>query len=86
MDQNMKLQFLSLAEDIHVYILTFLPYRDILRCTSVSITLLVTVDTPKWNFAPTIILQYIVELGGQQLLLSISRSTTTFLFQSAYSS
>lgn len=86
MNQDMKPQFLSLAEDLHIYILTFLPYQDILHCTSVSIVLLITPNTPKWiwSFMLKVILQvcrglhqiylssselqYIVELGGQQLL------------------
>ncbi|KAG1859374.1 hypothetical protein DFJ58DRAFT_726398 [Suillus subalutaceus] len=68
MNQDTRPQFLFLAEDLHACILTFLSYRDILRCTSASIISLVAIDTPKWDFVLTLILQYIVELGGQQLL------------------
>ncbi|KAG2065184.1 hypothetical protein BDR04DRAFT_1108916 [Suillus decipiens] len=61
MNQNMKPQFLSLTEDIHVYILTFLLCRDILRCTSVCKDL-------RQTYLSSSELQYIVELDGQQLL------------------
>ncbi|KAG2156938.1 uncharacterized protein EDB93DRAFT_1308026 [Suillus bovinus] len=60
-NQNMKPQFLSLAEDLHTYILTFLSHRDILRCASVCKSLYQT-------YLSSSELQYIVELGGQQLL------------------
>ena len=33
--------FLSLAEELKVYILSFLPSRDILRCTSVGYVFIV---------------------------------------------
>ncbi|KAG2138288.1 hypothetical protein DEU56DRAFT_755863 [Suillus clintonianus] len=60
MNQDMKPEFLFLA-DLHIYILTFLPYQDILRCTSVCRDLRQTyLSSPE--------LQYLVELGGQQLL------------------
>ncbi|KAG1861265.1 hypothetical protein F4604DRAFT_1957590 [Suillus subluteus] len=61
MNQNMKPQFLSLAGDLHAYILTFLSYRDILRCASVCTGL-------RQTYLSSSELQYIVELGGQQLL------------------
>ncbi|KAG2337716.1 hypothetical protein BDR05DRAFT_761583 [Suillus weaverae] len=61
MNQNMMSQFLALAEDLHAYILTFLPYRDILRCASVCTGL-------RQTYLSSSELQYIVELGGQQLL------------------
>ncbi|KAG0708776.1 hypothetical protein DFH29DRAFT_1035553 [Suillus ampliporus] len=56
-----KPEFLSLGEELQSYILTFLPYRDILRLTSVCKALLQT-------YMSSSELQYIVELGGQQLL------------------
>ncbi|KAG1842920.1 hypothetical protein C8R48DRAFT_780868 [Suillus tomentosus] len=54
--------FLSLAEEILSYILSFLPYRDILRCTSVCRTL-------RQTYLSSSELQYIVEISGQQLLV-----------------
>ncbi|KAG2033721.1 hypothetical protein BDR03DRAFT_966730 [Suillus americanus] len=39
-----KAEFQSLAEELQSYILSFLPYRDILRCTSVSYNLLLVID------------------------------------------
>ncbi|KAG2066486.1 hypothetical protein BDR04DRAFT_1121178 [Suillus decipiens] len=51
----------SLAEEIQSYILSFLPYQDILRCTSVCKAL-------RQTYISCSELQYIVELGGQQLL------------------
>jgi hypothetical protein len=33
---KLKAEFLSLAEELQINILSFLPYQDILRCTSVS--------------------------------------------------
>ncbi|KAG1802731.1 uncharacterized protein HD556DRAFT_1437795 [Suillus plorans] len=60
MNQGMKPKFLFLA-DLHVYILSFLPYQDILRCTSVCRDLCQT-------YLSSSELQYIVELSGQQLL------------------
>ncbi|KAG2105789.1 uncharacterized protein F5147DRAFT_701915 [Suillus discolor] len=56
-----KVGFLSLAEELHFYILSFLPYRNILRCTSVCKAL-------RQTFTSSSELQYIVELGGQGLL------------------
>ncbi|KAG1720374.1 hypothetical protein EDB19DRAFT_574829 [Suillus lakei] len=56
-----KAGFLSLAEELQLYILRFLPYRDILRCTSVCKAL-------RQMYISYSELQYIVELGGQQLL------------------
>ncbi|KAG1817304.1 hypothetical protein EV424DRAFT_1540508 [Suillus variegatus] len=60
MNQDMKPEFLFLT-DLHAYILSFLPYQDILRCTSVCRDLHQT-------YLSSSELQYIVELGGQQLL------------------
>ncbi|KAG2038439.1 hypothetical protein BDR03DRAFT_999400 [Suillus americanus] len=54
-------QFLSLAGDLHAYILAFLSYQDILRCASVCTGL-------RQTYLSSSELQYIVELGGQQLL------------------
>jgi hypothetical protein len=36
-DVRPKLEFLALAEELYSYILSFLPWQDILRCTSVSL-------------------------------------------------
>ncbi|KAG2119546.1 uncharacterized protein F5147DRAFT_767033 [Suillus discolor] len=60
MNQGMKPEFLFLA-DLHVYILSFLPYQDILQCTSVCRDL-------RQTYLSSSELQYIVELSGQQLL------------------
>ncbi|KAG2107423.1 uncharacterized protein F5147DRAFT_653298 [Suillus discolor] len=54
--------FLSLAEELLCYILSFLPYRDILRCTSICRTL-------RQTYLSFSELQYIVETSGQQLLV-----------------
>ncbi|KAG1786077.1 uncharacterized protein HD556DRAFT_1067918 [Suillus plorans] len=54
-------RFLSLAEELLSYILSFLPYRDILRCTSVCRTL-------RQTYLSSSELQYIVEIGGQRLI------------------
>ncbi|KAG1786086.1 uncharacterized protein HD556DRAFT_1068794 [Suillus plorans] len=54
--------FLSLAEEILSYILSFLPCRDILRCTSVCRTL-------RQTYLSSSELQYIVEISGQRLLV-----------------
>ncbi|KAG1751128.1 hypothetical protein EDB19DRAFT_2035967 [Suillus lakei] len=54
-------KFQSLAEELQSCILSFLPYQDILRCTSVCKTL-------RQTYISSSKLQYIVELGGQQLL------------------
>lgn len=56
-----KTGLLSLAEEIQFYILRFLPYRDILRCTSVCKAL-------RQTYVSSSELQYIVELGGQCLI------------------
>ncbi|KAG1885177.1 hypothetical protein F4604DRAFT_1730113 [Suillus subluteus] len=56
-----KAEFQSLAEELQSYILSFLPYRDILRCTSVCKAL-------RQTYMSCSELQYIVELGGQHLL------------------
>ncbi|KAG1746019.1 uncharacterized protein EDB91DRAFT_138725 [Suillus paluster] len=56
-----KAEFQFLAEELQCYILSFLPYQDILRCTSVCKTLHQT-------YILSSELQYIVELGGQRLL------------------
>ncbi|KAG1852726.1 hypothetical protein F4604DRAFT_1933602 [Suillus subluteus] len=53
--------FLSLAEELQLYILRFLPYRDILRCTSACKAL-------RQTYVSSSELQYIVELGGQHLI------------------
>ncbi|KAG1860346.1 hypothetical protein F4604DRAFT_1790737 [Suillus subluteus] len=62
-DYEMKLKagLLSLAEELQFYILSFLPCRDILRCTSVCKTL-------RQTYISSSELQYIVELSGQHLL------------------
>ncbi|KAG2065167.1 hypothetical protein BDR04DRAFT_1108890 [Suillus decipiens] len=52
---------LGLAEELQSYILSFLPYQDILRCTSVCKAL-------RQTYTSSSELQYITELGGQQLL------------------
>ncbi|KAG1775234.1 hypothetical protein EV702DRAFT_1269576 [Suillus placidus] len=56
-----KTGFLSLARELQCYILSFLPYRDILRCTSVCKAL-------RQIYVSSSGLQYIIELGGQRLL------------------
>ncbi|KAG1903082.1 uncharacterized protein F5891DRAFT_1185724 [Suillus fuscotomentosus] len=61
MTSKSKVGFLSLAEELHFDILSFLPYRDILRCTSVCKAL-------RQTFISSSELQYIVELAGQGLL------------------
>ncbi|KAG1760924.1 hypothetical protein EDD22DRAFT_47872 [Suillus occidentalis] len=53
--------FLSLAEELRIYILSFLSCRDILRCTSVCKALCQT-------YMSSSELQYIVEMSGQRLL------------------
>ncbi|KAG1727726.1 hypothetical protein EDB19DRAFT_189337 [Suillus lakei] len=53
--------FLSLAEELRFYILSFLSCRDILRCTSVCKALHQT-------YMSSSELQYIVEMSGQRLL------------------
>ncbi|KAG2049309.1 hypothetical protein BDR06DRAFT_1023962 [Suillus hirtellus] len=55
-------RLLSLAEELLSYILSFLPYRDILQCTSVCRTL-------RQTYLSSSELQYIVEIGGQRLLV-----------------
>ncbi|KAG1819910.1 hypothetical protein EV424DRAFT_1347358 [Suillus variegatus] len=55
-------EFLSLAEELLCYILSFLPYRDILWCTSICRTL-------RQTYLSSSELQYIVEISGQQLLV-----------------
>ncbi|KAG1819926.1 hypothetical protein EV424DRAFT_1616975 [Suillus variegatus] len=55
------LGFLSLAEELLSYILSFLPYRDILQCTSACRTL-------RQAYLSSSKLQYIIEMSGQQLL------------------
>ncbi|KAG1751113.1 hypothetical protein EDB19DRAFT_1274362 [Suillus lakei] len=56
-----KAKFQSLPEELQAYILSFLPYRDILRCQSLCKALHQT-------YISSSELQYVVELGGQQLL------------------
>ncbi|KAG2121430.1 hypothetical protein DEU56DRAFT_95585 [Suillus clintonianus] len=56
-----KAGFLSLAEELRLYILSFLSCRDILRCTSVCKAL-------RQTYLSSSELQYIVELNGQRLL------------------
>ncbi|OJA12069.1 hypothetical protein AZE42_02170 [Rhizopogon vesiculosus] len=53
--------FLSLAAELRSYILSFLPWQDVLRCSSVCKVLHLT-------YMSSSELQYIVELGGQRLL------------------
>jgi hypothetical protein len=43
-EMHHKAEFLSLAEELQSHILSFLPWRDILRCASVSYDLLIDVD------------------------------------------
>jgi len=38
-------ELLSLAEELRSYIMSFLPWQDILRCSSVSYNLLMDFDT-----------------------------------------
>ncbi|KAG1819907.1 hypothetical protein EV424DRAFT_1644688 [Suillus variegatus] len=54
--------FQFLAEELLSYILSFLPHRDILRCTSICRTL-------RQTYLSSSELQYIVEISGQQLLV-----------------
>jgi hypothetical protein len=56
-----KAGFLSLAEELQSYILSFLPCQDILRCTSVCKAL-------HQMYMSSSDLQYIVELSGQCLI------------------
>ncbi|KAG1748401.1 uncharacterized protein EDB91DRAFT_1113810 [Suillus paluster] len=56
-----RAEFLFLAEELRSYILSFLPYKDILRCTSVCKAL-------RQTYISSSNLQYITELGGQQLI------------------
>ncbi|KAG2138325.1 hypothetical protein DEU56DRAFT_340379 [Suillus clintonianus] len=56
-----KAGFLSLTEELHFYILSFLSCRDILRCTSVCKAL-------RQTYMSSSVLQYIIELSGQRLL------------------
>ncbi|KAG2154932.1 uncharacterized protein EDB93DRAFT_1101948 [Suillus bovinus] len=58
---NRKAEFLFLTEELWSHILSFLPWRDILRCASVCKALHQT-------YVSSSELQYIVELGGQRLL------------------
>ncbi|KAG0697237.1 hypothetical protein DFH29DRAFT_1082464 [Suillus ampliporus] len=62
-DDEMKAKagLLSLAEELQLYILSFLPCRDILRCTSACKAL-------RQTYMSSSELQYIVELSGQRLL------------------
>ncbi|KAG0695379.1 hypothetical protein DFH29DRAFT_1083389 [Suillus ampliporus] len=57
---NVRAEFQSLAEELQSHILKFLPWRDILRCSSVCKAL-------RQAYVSSSELQYIVELGGQQL-------------------
>ncbi|KAG2138343.1 hypothetical protein DEU56DRAFT_945374 [Suillus clintonianus] len=56
-----KSGLLSLAQELQFYILSFLPCRDILRCTSVCKAL-------RQTYMSSSELQYIIELSGQRLL------------------
>ncbi|KAG1819913.1 hypothetical protein EV424DRAFT_917650 [Suillus variegatus] len=56
-----RTRFLSVTEELLSYILSFLPHRDILRCTSVCKTL-------RQTYLSSSRLQYIVEMSGQKLL------------------
>ncbi|KAG1814697.1 uncharacterized protein BJ212DRAFT_347695 [Suillus subaureus] len=56
-----KVELLSLPEELLLYILSFLPWQDILRCTSLCKVL-------RQAYISSSELQYITELGGQQLL------------------
>ncbi|KAG2128034.1 uncharacterized protein EDB93DRAFT_1185446 [Suillus bovinus] len=60
-DTKPKLEFLALAEELRSYILSFLPWQDIVRCTFVCKALRQTCIISSE-------LQYIIELGGQRLL------------------
>ncbi|KAG2034518.1 hypothetical protein BDR03DRAFT_595484 [Suillus americanus] len=70
-EMNPKTEFQSLAQELQSYILSFLPYRDILCCASVCRALRLTYISPSE-------LQYIVELGGQQLLPVLDNHTFIF--------
>jgi hypothetical protein len=77
-----KVEFLALAEELQSYILSFLPWQDILRCTSVSHKFAVDAEPPgsivisfwqvckalRQTYISSSELQYIIELGGQGLL------------------
>ncbi|KAG1758148.1 hypothetical protein EDD22DRAFT_1000165 [Suillus occidentalis] len=56
-----KVEFLALAEELQSYILSFLPWQDVLRCASVCKAL-------RQTYISSSELQYIIELGGQGLL------------------
>ncbi|KAG1744840.1 hypothetical protein EDB19DRAFT_2023803 [Suillus lakei] len=70
-----RAEFLSLAEELHSYILSFLACKDILRCTSVCKAL-------RQTYMSSSELQYITELGGQQLLpvpdMNVDNNTSIF--------
>ncbi|KAG2156894.1 uncharacterized protein EDB93DRAFT_1101306 [Suillus bovinus] len=54
-------ELLSLSEELLIYILSFLPWRDVLRCTSLCKVL-------RQTYMSSSELQYVTELGSQQLL------------------
>ncbi|KAG1851970.1 hypothetical protein F4604DRAFT_1303676 [Suillus subluteus] len=56
-----KTELLSLPEELLTYILSFLPWQDILRCTSLCKAL-------RQIYMSSSELQYVTELGSQQLL------------------
>ncbi|KAG2068131.1 hypothetical protein BDR04DRAFT_791568 [Suillus decipiens] len=60
-----KAELLSLPEELLYYILSFLPWQDILRCASLCKVL-------RQTYLSSSELQYITELGGQQLLPVVS--------------
>ncbi|KAG2072257.1 hypothetical protein BDR04DRAFT_1096840 [Suillus decipiens] len=60
-DMRPQAEFLALVDELRFYILSFLPWQDILRCTSVCKAL-------RQTYVSSSELQYIVELGGQRLL------------------
>ncbi|KAG1838914.1 hypothetical protein DFJ58DRAFT_120895 [Suillus subalutaceus] len=70
-----RAEFLSLAEELQSYILSFLPCKDILRCSSVCKAL-------RQTYMSSSELQYVTELGGQQLLfvpgMDLDNNTSNF--------
>jgi hypothetical protein len=71
-------EFMSLATELHSYVLSFLPWQDVLRCSSVGyylviynrfLTIILQVcKALRLTYMSSSQLQYIVELGGQRLL------------------
>jgi hypothetical protein len=71
-------EFMSLAAELHSYVLSFLPWQDVLRCSSVGYYLMIynrfltivlqVCKALRLTYMSSSQLQYIVELGGQRLL------------------